>query len=125
MIAYGQVPSRRLGKSLGVNNIPPKACTYACAYCQVGNRLKVVQGAGDPVDFLSFVPDGEPTLDVNLGRVDMPRTQLPSFHTSNPTKPTCPFQRDRPSRLGSDPRTVMRWCATMISSQKRYVSWNS
>ncbi|MDX2473818.1 MAG: radical SAM protein [Candidatus Krumholzibacteria bacterium] len=91
MIAYGPVPSRRLGKSLGVNNIPPKACTYACAYCQVGhtrdmqierrefyrpeeiarevgNRLKVVQGVGDPVDFLSFVPDGEPTLDVNLGR---------------------------------------------------------
>jgi len=91
MIAYGPVPSRRLGRSLGVNNIPPKACTYACAYCQVGhtldmqierrefyrpediahevgNRLEEVQEAGDPIDFLSFVPDGEPTLDVNLGR---------------------------------------------------------
>ncbi len=35
---------------------------------EVGNRLEEVQEAGDPIDFLSFVPDGEPTLDVNLGR---------------------------------------------------------
>ena len=91
MIAYGPVPSRRLGKSLGINNIPPKACTYACAYCQVGltsdrmverrefyspteisravdDRLEEVKQHGDAVDFLSVVPDGEPTLDVNLGR---------------------------------------------------------
>ncbi len=98
MIAYGPVPSRRLGRSLGVNNIPPKACTYACAYCQVGHtldmqierrefyrpeeiarevgdRLEEVQGVGDPVDFLSFVPDGEPTLDVNLGQeIELLRT---------------------------------------------------
>jgi len=98
MIAFGPVPSRRLGRSLGVNNIPPKACTYACAYCQVGHtydmqierrefyrpeeiarevgdRLEEVKGAGDPVDFLSFVPDGEPTLDVNLGReIELLRT---------------------------------------------------
>ena len=98
MIAYGPVPSRRLGRSLGVNNIPPKACTYACAYCQVGhtldmqierrefyrpeniahevgNRLEEVQGAGDTIDFLSFVPDGEPTLDLNLGReIELLRT---------------------------------------------------
>ena len=39
MIAFGPVPSRRLGRSLGVNNIPPKACTYSCAYCQVGRTL--------------------------------------------------------------------------------------
>ena len=35
-IAFGPVPSRRLGRSLGINNIPPKVCSYACAYCQVG-----------------------------------------------------------------------------------------
>jgi len=98
MIAYGPVPSRRLGRSLGVNNIPPKTCTYACAYCQVGHtvdmqterrefyrpediakevgtRLEKVQGVGDPIDFLSFVPDGEPTLDLNLGReIELLRT---------------------------------------------------
>ena len=36
MIAFGPVPSRRLGRSLGINNIPPKVCTYSCIYCQVG-----------------------------------------------------------------------------------------
>ena len=90
MIAYGPVPSRRLGRSLGINNIPSKACSYACAYCQVGNtldmrlerrefytleeilrevelRLETVAQQSEHVDYLSFVPDGEPTLDVNLG----------------------------------------------------------
>ena len=91
MIAYGPVPSRRLGRSLGINNIPPKVCTYSCVYCQLGHTIKMqgerdefyepeeilqdVQGkveevreAGEPIDYLTFVPDGEPTLDLNLGR---------------------------------------------------------
>jgi wyosine [tRNA(Phe)-imidazoG37] synthetase (radical SAM superfamily) len=89
MIVYGPVPSRRLGKSLGINNIPPKTCTYSCVYCQVGrtNHMKAergefyspeeifaqikqkLRGMGDErVDYLSFVPDGEPTLDAGLGR---------------------------------------------------------
>ena len=37
MIAYGPVPSRRLGQSLGINNIPAKVCSYDCLYCQVGS----------------------------------------------------------------------------------------
>jgi wyosine [tRNA(Phe)-imidazoG37] synthetase (radical SAM superfamily) len=36
MIAFGPVPSRRLGYSLGINHIPAKTCTYSCVYCQVG-----------------------------------------------------------------------------------------
>jgi len=91
MIAFGPVPSRRLGRSLGINNIPPKICTYACTYCQVGRTLKMqverqafyepeeilkavqdkVQNArdlGETIDYLTFVPDGEPTLDINLGQ---------------------------------------------------------
>ena len=36
MIAFGPVPSRRFGQSLGINNIPPKICTYSCIYCQLG-----------------------------------------------------------------------------------------
>jgi wyosine [tRNA(Phe)-imidazoG37] synthetase (radical SAM superfamily) len=90
-IAYGPVPSRRLGRSLGINNIPPKTCTYSCVYCQLGRtttmhvdrqqfydpecileqvREKVsrCRTVGESVDFLAFVPDGEPTLDVNLGK---------------------------------------------------------
>ncbi len=91
MIAFGPVPSRRLGRSLGINNIPPKACTYSCVYCQLGRTIKMqverqafyrleeisqdvqdkIKGAREarePIDYLTFVPDGEPSLDVNLGR---------------------------------------------------------
>jgi wyosine [tRNA(Phe)-imidazoG37] synthetase (radical SAM superfamily) len=41
MIAFGPVPSRRLGRSLGINNIPPKVCTYSCVYCQVGKTTRM------------------------------------------------------------------------------------
>ncbi|MCU0281877.1 MAG: radical SAM protein [Acidimicrobiia bacterium] len=90
-IAFGPVPSRRLGRSLGINNIPPKVCSYACTYCQVGattergieprafyppeqvaqrvaERVTAVAASGEAIDYLAFVPDGEPTLDSGLGR---------------------------------------------------------
>jgi len=92
MIAFGPVPSRRLGRSVGINHIPPKTCSYACVYCQVGrtSQLRIARRAfyaeddivadverkvddarlaGETVDYLTFVPDGEPTLDIGLGRV--------------------------------------------------------
>ena len=40
-IVFGPVPSRRLGRSLGINNIPPKWCSYASRYCQIGNTIKL------------------------------------------------------------------------------------
>lgn len=89
-MTFGPVPSRRLGRSLGINNIPPKICTYSCAYCQVGRtvqmrterttfygaaavishvrtRVDEARRANEHIDHLTFVPDGEPTLDVGLG----------------------------------------------------------
>ncbi len=86
MYAFGPVPSRRLGRSLGVNNIPFKHCSYSCVYCQLGRTDKLtverrkffdfqlvfeevrkkLEEAGE-VDYITFVPDGEPTLDINLG----------------------------------------------------------
>lgn len=41
MNAFGPIPSRRLGRSLGINNIPPKVCTYSCVYCQLGRTIKM------------------------------------------------------------------------------------
>ena len=41
MIAFGPISSRRLGKSLGINNIVShKICSYSCVYCQIGNTTK-------------------------------------------------------------------------------------
>jgi wyosine [tRNA(Phe)-imidazoG37] synthetase (radical SAM superfamily) len=89
-IAFGPVPSRRLGHSLGINNIPHKICTYSCVYCQVGRTIDFRLEPSDfykpeaiarvvaekiakarelkaAVDYLTFVPDGEPTLDLRIG----------------------------------------------------------
>jgi wyosine [tRNA(Phe)-imidazoG37] synthetase (radical SAM superfamily) len=41
MIAFGPIPSRRLKRSLGINNIPSKTCSYSCIYCQLGKTLKM------------------------------------------------------------------------------------
>ena len=91
MNVFGPVPSRRLGQSLGINNIPPKYCSYACLYCQLGKTKKMqitrqdfyspeslfleakgkiadVNKQQKVIDFLTFVADGEPTLDKNLGK---------------------------------------------------------
>jgi wyosine [tRNA(Phe)-imidazoG37] synthetase (radical SAM superfamily) len=90
MNIFGPVPSRRLGRSLGINHIPPKICTYSCVYCQLGktynkriarerfyspdkivkevkDRTAEVRERGEEIDYLTFVPDGEPTLDTSLG----------------------------------------------------------
>lgn len=89
-LSFGPVPSRRLGRSLGINNIPAKTCPYSCVYCQLGKTVNMTmerQSFYEPedifeevkrkcieatsrderIDYLTFVPDGEPTLDANLG----------------------------------------------------------
>ena len=37
-ITYGPVDSRRLGRSLGINLLPPdcKLCPFNCVYCHYG-----------------------------------------------------------------------------------------
>jgi len=85
MYAYGPVPSRRLGRSLGVSPIPHKTCSYNCIYCQLGQtgKLQVKRESFYPkedilsdiekvmnpanVDYITFVGDGEPTLCNDLG----------------------------------------------------------
>jgi len=37
---YGPVPSRRLGRSLGIDLVPSKICTYDCIYCQIGKATE-------------------------------------------------------------------------------------
>ncbi len=34
--AFGPVPSRGLGRSLGIDAIPFKTCSRSCVYCQLG-----------------------------------------------------------------------------------------
>jgi wyosine [tRNA(Phe)-imidazoG37] synthetase (radical SAM superfamily) len=85
---FGPVNSRRLGRSLGIDLVPPKTCPYDCIYCEVGPtsrrtlRRREFQAeailqevadylaqAGPPPDFLTLTGSGEPTLNLGLGRI--------------------------------------------------------
>jgi wyosine [tRNA(Phe)-imidazoG37] synthetase (radical SAM superfamily) len=81
---FGPVPSRRLGRSLGVDLVPLKTCSYDCIYCQLGRTTcKTVERkewvpldavvaevrrklAARP-DYITLSGSGEPTL---FSRVD-------------------------------------------------------
>jgi len=85
---FGPVPSRRLGRSLGISPIPPKTCNYSCIYCQLGrtsvltnerkmffpvqNIVKEVKKALEKehvIDYITIVGDGEPTPYLGLGEL--------------------------------------------------------
>ncbi|MBN1365011.1 MAG: radical SAM protein [Syntrophaceae bacterium] len=85
---YGPVPSRRLGRSLGVDIVPYKTCTYDCIYCQLGkttnktterldyvpvadilSELKEKLSAGVSCDYISIAGSGEPTLHASIGKI--------------------------------------------------------
>jgi wyosine [tRNA(Phe)-imidazoG37] synthetase (radical SAM superfamily) len=85
---FGPVPSRRLGRSLGVDLIPPKTCPYHCIYCEVGpttcqtgqrfdyqtegiiqEMAGYLQNLGVRPDVITLAGSGEPTLNLGLGRI--------------------------------------------------------
>ena len=84
---FGPVPSRRLGRSLGVDLIPRKTCPFDCIYCEVGpttrktsHRLDYQAEAimaelaaylrqGPPLDYITLTGSGEPTLNLGLGKI--------------------------------------------------------
>jgi len=83
---FGPVPSRRLGRSLGVDTVPFKTCTYDCIYCQLGRTTcKTVQRRDwvplDKVlaeleqelylrpDYITLSGSGEPALYSCLGEL--------------------------------------------------------
>jgi wyosine [tRNA(Phe)-imidazoG37] synthetase (radical SAM superfamily) len=81
---FGPVPSRRLGRSLGIDLVPSKTCTYDCLYCQVGRTTQKTTERKNwvPVDeiiaelksklsskpdFITLSGSGEPTLNSGCG----------------------------------------------------------
>lgn len=85
---YGPVPSRRLGRSLGVDLVPFKNCTYDCTYCQLGRttektverrayipvaailaQLDKALADGAAPDYVSLAGSGEPTLHADIGEL--------------------------------------------------------
>jgi wyosine [tRNA(Phe)-imidazoG37] synthetase (radical SAM superfamily) len=85
---YGPVPSRRLGRSLGVDLVPFKTCTYDCIYCQLGRTTEKTTLIGEysPIediltefrkklalgpkpDVVTLSGSGEPTLHCRIGEL--------------------------------------------------------
>lgn len=83
---FGPVPSRRLGRSLGIDLTPTKTCSMDCRYCQlipttfyttqrqkfcspdeVLNELEQVLQEIAPPDWITISGSGEPTLHSELG----------------------------------------------------------
>ena len=85
---FGPVPSRRLGRSLGIDLVPLKTCSFDCVFCQAGHttchtleRKEYVSvrevldefdawlAAGGAADFVTLSGSGEPTLHSRFGDV--------------------------------------------------------
>jgi len=85
---FGPVPSRRLGRSLGVDLTPFKTCSFDCIFCQLGRTTKKTierkeyvpvasviaeldtwLKAEGTADFITLAGSGEPTLNSGFGRV--------------------------------------------------------
>ncbi len=104
---FGPVPSRRLGRSLGIDVTPFKRCSFDCVFCQLGctthlaterdefvpfdevcaeiERWLAEDGAAD---YITFAGSGEPTLYNRLGElIDFikARTEIPIIVLSNGT----------------------------------------
>ena len=85
---FGPVPSRRFGRSLGIDLTPLKTCTLDCVFCQLGRTThitldrdayvptsEVIQEidqwlrCGIQTDYLTLAGSGEPTLHTPFGQI--------------------------------------------------------
>jgi wyosine [tRNA(Phe)-imidazoG37] synthetase (radical SAM superfamily) len=83
---FGPVHSRRIGRSLGVDLVPFKTCTYDCIYCQLGTTTNRTLERKEWVpmdavldelkrklecrpDYITLSGSGEPTLYSRLGQI--------------------------------------------------------
>jgi wyosine [tRNA(Phe)-imidazoG37] synthetase (radical SAM superfamily) len=85
---FGPVPSRRLGKSLGIDPVSLKTCNWNCVYCQLGRSIPLTNerreylpreemiieieqalASHEPgeIDWVTFIGSGETTLHTSIG----------------------------------------------------------
>jgi len=110
---FGPVPSRRLGRSLGIDLVPFKTCTYNCIYCQLGPTThltlepkemvsfdKVLEEArekfrsADGIDYITFSGSGEPTLHSRIGELIREFKRLTSIPVAVLTNGSLLWQAD-------------------------------
>ena len=120
---FGPVPSRRLGRSLGVDLVTHKTCTLNCVYCECGKttRLTLKRNPYVPgddlrkelgrllstepaLDFITFSGAGEPTLNSDIGEIiRFIKTDYPQYKVALLTNGTLLYQPEvRAQLFGAD-----------------------
>ncbi|MBN1863895.1 MAG: radical SAM protein, partial [Victivallales bacterium] len=105
---FGPVPSRRLGRSLGIDLIPHKTCSMNCVYCESGattnltaeraefhpleqitSELDRYLDAKPRLDYITFSGAGEPTLYSRIGEIiSCLKKKYPQYRTALLTNST-------------------------------------
>jgi wyosine [tRNA(Phe)-imidazoG37] synthetase (radical SAM superfamily) len=117
---FGPVPSRRLGRSLGVDLVPFKACSYDCIYCQLGRTTaktidrkewvpltEVVEELRNHLssnpDYITLSGSGEPTLHCRVGELIALIKEITDIPVAVLTNGSLLWQEDvRRGLLGAD-----------------------
>ncbi len=91
-VVIGPFPTNKYGNILLINNVLCKSCTYNCLYCNtngpeccstvinselnpyqlfflVKNKIDKLEKANVKINYIAFMPNGEPTTDTNLARL--------------------------------------------------------
>lgn len=105
---FGPIPSRRLGRSLGIDLTPDKSCTLNCLYCECGKTDELTLERGEYVptaevlaelrqylssapelDSITFSGSGEPTLHSGIGDIiGMLKDEFPAYRVTVLTNST-------------------------------------
>ncbi|MFO7557271.1 MAG: radical SAM protein [Desulfobacterales bacterium] len=101
---FGPVPSRRFGRSLGIDLTPLKTCSFDCVFCQLGRtqHKTITRKEYVPIDevlaelddwletdgnadYITLAGSGEPTLHTEFGRVleHLKENTIPSVLLTN------------------------------------------
>jgi len=116
---FGPVPSRRFGRSLGVDLSPYKTCSLDCVFCQLGKttektltrreyvptdevlaELEEWLKKGGRADYITLSGSGEPTLHSRFGEVlefICSKSTIPAVLLTNGTMLNLPEVRDAAS----------------------------
>jgi wyosine [tRNA(Phe)-imidazoG37] synthetase (radical SAM superfamily) len=117
---FGPVPSRRLGRSLGIDLVPPKTCTYDCVYCQLGRTTQKTMERKSWIsiedviselksklatkpDYITLSGSGEPTLNQDCGRLIEEIKKITNIPVAVITNGSLLFKQEvRNALLGAD-----------------------
>ena len=127
---FGPVPSRRFGRSLGIDLTPHKTCSLDCVFCQLGRtpkktlERKVYVSTTDVIDeidvwmqtdgnadYLTLSGSGEPTLHAEFGRIlaHLRNQPIPSVLLTNGTLLNLPEVRDAAALAGVVKVSLSAW----------------